>query len=781
MPVTFLTNEDKTQLEEQINQLKESIANIEVEGVTEETLQNAVNNYLVENPIEVGDTYTSNVIDIEKYGIVQADYVEPFTADMYNVAYNNGVSIQNAINEAKANGLTEIILPSGNYPLCYSGEEDLCSNPIIDSQGINFVGYGAKLYVIYDEEGTNPYFTGETPRLLQGKIIVTDSDVRGFHLVGERGYRKAEETKYRENSSCICLMPYTRGNDIKDCICELVSGDGIACGQLMEQLAGWPNEVFTSVDWSESENAFVESTTVYTSSEQGVTWLDDMSKPLLIRTSSYFMYTVSPLRILCFNENDEFIGSFRFRQGEYFKFLPNTAKWYLQMFREVEHETTATETIPFWIGYGYYCDTTIDNCEIRFNQRGGISNVPSGSVIKNCDIHHNGCEYNGMPAFYDSTQFGIDIEDVFIHDVTIEDCFIHNNFQGVLYRCSSITFKNCDIYGYVVSLNYGIDFYAVNTRFYTSCTMNYPAPFGVKTAIGCKFSGSVEDTINVIGRGVAKASVSKEDENTVVFMDSLGNTLFEVDLTMLGKKPGEDIITNKLLFNLDFTQATTDNLTITDSTGNMSATVFKSNAIVENGVCVSTAYTNMITCNWLNTPSINQDFAFEIVCFGMPNKATPFIGSYQAAGRTLSETHIYNSNPSAGVYACRSYTNVNGESISMSSSESASGKVYLDDGTTVWGNDNAISDLNATKFYHFVVNFYSNGTVEIYFNGYLTVYNPTITDFVSWNPISVESFDMWNGQTNTSQIIKSMRMYNRCLTKEEVRNNKKYEENKLGL
>ena len=105
----------------------------------------------------------TDVIDTAKYGITAVDYEAPFTAEMYEVAYQNGMGIQNAIDDAKARGMERITLPAGNYPLCYHAAADEEYNAIIDASGIDFYGYGVKLYVIYDEEGTNPYFTGQTP------------------------------------------------------------------------------------------------------------------------------------------------------------------------------------------------------------------------------------------------------------------------------------------------------------------------------------------------------------------------------------------------------------------------------------------------------------------------------------------------------------------------------------------------------------------------------------------------------------------------------------------
>ena len=103
--------------------------------------------------VDGGAGGVSDKIDTKKYGIVAADYVAPFTAAMYEVAYQNGVGIQNAIDDAKAKGMERITLPAGNYPLCYHAAADEEYNAIIDASGIDFYGYGVKLYVIYDEDG----------------------------------------------------------------------------------------------------------------------------------------------------------------------------------------------------------------------------------------------------------------------------------------------------------------------------------------------------------------------------------------------------------------------------------------------------------------------------------------------------------------------------------------------------------------------------------------------------------------------------------------------------
>lgn len=445
-----------------------------------------------------------NVINNNKYGIVAADYVTPFTADMFKVAYNNGVGIQNAIDDAKVAGQTEITLAPGNYPLCYHGTADQESNPIINACGINFYGYGVKLYVIYEDvEGTNPYFTGTTPGLSYGSIIETDSDVCGFHLVGERRFRVDASTKYRASSYGISLVSTTNGNTIRDCLIECVSGDGIGAGQHMVQLAGWQNETFTSVEWDDATQTYVESNYKFVSQSHGGDWIDK-TKPLLFRCATYFLYAVGPLTVRCFDSEGTHIGVVQFWQGEYFYLPENTASWRLELSREVYHESTVTETFSFWLGNGTYCGTKIINCESRLNQRGGMSNLPNDVLVKDCYIHDNGNARDGMVQYYDTTRFGIDIEDIWINRITIEGTRITDSFHGFLFRCGSVVLKNSVFSGSsgaaVISLNFCRDFYAEQCIFDGTVSFrDSETPHGEKVAIGCTFKGTKPDALYVVG------------------------------------------------------------------------------------------------------------------------------------------------------------------------------------------------------------------------------------------------------------------------------------------
>lgn len=444
---------------------------------------------------------STNVVDLEKYNITQADYEYPFTTENYKVAYQNGLGLQRAIDDAKTNNIQELIIPPGNYPLCYATNNHETVNSILTSVGVDLKGYGSKLYVIYDEldTGLNPYYTGDVSlaHAMCGVILRTDSDVEGIEFVGERAYRTTENAKYRESSYGIQLTKWSNGNKIKNCKTHHFSGDGIGAGIMMEQVATWfeSDAVATAITWNGSE--WVESTTSYTTSYHTVGNFD-LTKPFQCRGSLYFIWTTAPLKFHCFDKEENYIGTVRVNQGEPFYFFKNTYRYYLEVTSSAPHETTATANIGIALGYGTYCNTIIEGCESYLNTRGGMSNLPSGAIVKNCRIYYNGCKFGNMVAFYDGTQFGIDIEDWYIHNITIDNCLIFGNLHGLLYRCNGINILDSEIYGTTSSLNYAVDFYAKNTKFKGICAMTTPASFGKKIAIGCEFDSTVADEIEII-------------------------------------------------------------------------------------------------------------------------------------------------------------------------------------------------------------------------------------------------------------------------------------------
>lgn len=470
-------------------------------------------------------------ISLKKYGITAIDYEAPFTTEMYEVAYANGKGFQKAIDDAKADGRKAIVIPNGNYPLCWAGGEGE-SNPVIVADGVDIYGNGSRLYVIFDEDGTNPYFTGENPYNLSGTVIETNAGVDGLHIVGERAYRITNPGRM-DDSSGIGLTEGCHGNTIKNCTIEKVSGDGISCTRAGIQLAHWGSEVFESVEWNGSD--YVASKYNFASQlwhslvgNDGTYWVD-ITQPMTINSTPNFMYSTEAMRIRCFDADKKCLGEVRAHQGEYFYFFPGTVYWKVELTRIVEHAEDATETWNMFLRQGYYSGAKIINCICRFNQRGGMSNLPDKAVVDNCQIYHNGSAISGMVAYYDGTRFGIDQEEIITSGFTVKDTIIYGQNQGILFRSCGLKILNSTIYGLtagVGGLNGCVDFYAencdiicTNNTYGGACSLNSAASHGEKLMVSCRVVGKIMDNIVVIGGTMAKAIPVSALDNSVASTD----------------------------------------------------------------------------------------------------------------------------------------------------------------------------------------------------------------------------------------------------------------------
>ena len=447
------------------------------------------------------DGVSSGIIDLDKYGITSVDYRgQTITAEMYDVAYANNVGFQNAINDAKANGVNTIVIPSGTYPVCYYGEEDQI-NTIINITGVNVIAYDVVLYVIFDDEGLNPYYTPFEEGLeyqLMGIVVSTDSDLYGVEIIGERGYRHQEWSNYRDKSKGIQIKKNSYCNTIKDCKVHHVSGDGIGSGMSLDNV--YVSSTVTCTAQKMVNGVVSDSTTAYLSPRLGIGWNVDSSKPLHIAGSgyNYFIWTAEPLKIHCFTQEEAYLGTVLVEQGNPFNAPPNTFYVYVEMVYGSEHALDSTTSVQFRFGNAVYYGTKIIGCESYLNQRGGMSNLPSETVLEKCIIHDNGGAYGDMPAYYDGTQFGIDIEDWYIHRITIDSCLFYGQLNDVLFRCNSIVIKNSTFADLCRSLNYQVDAELDHSMFIGNFVLTSPASFGKKTAVGCTFKGSVSSAIVII-------------------------------------------------------------------------------------------------------------------------------------------------------------------------------------------------------------------------------------------------------------------------------------------
>jgi hypothetical protein len=736
----------------------------------------------------------STLLDLAKYGIVTTPMGSDFepTTPNYLKAYANGVNIQNAINDAKAAGIAELIFPPGNYPLCYHASGPDSATYVINATGINLRGYGARLYVLYDDldTGLNPYYTGDPLAYhgMTGGVMLVDSDVLGFEIVGERGARRHPNSKWRDTSFGIGPTTGSKGNLIKDCKIHHFSGDGIY-GMLALPGAYISNAMNCQLG-NMSNGVPIASTDSWISSRMGIGYSVDPTKPVIVCSTgySYVIYTAKPMKICCFDKTQTWVGDVIVNQGEFFVVPPTTFYVYVVTYQGGKLTASTNSNVTFRFGNGYYYNTTFDNCDIYGNTRGGISNPPSGSVVKNCVIHDNGGAYEGMMPYYDGTQFGIDVEDWYIHRITIENCNFYGQINDILFRCRELIVKNTVTRGIVSCLDFVSDVHFEFCKFLGGVGLTGASSWGVRTAIGCTIGGVKPPELEVVSNLNQPVTTTMEaSTGMVTFLNSLGLPLFQMDLSKFKPDLITPYITQDILLDIDFTGRASAGVVTFDDTQGKATVTTASGACVAGGLSVVAAGVNMATVTWKTTPTLNQELTFEAFGIGFPQHIAETSGTRDIMGSAFG----YGNDITTGTLTNNSFVNPIQSGMPYTNTSSgtsyptgyAGNSVYHDDGTTGTASESGTPGIKVIKYTHIVMIFKADGTIQTWINGYLITTASVTTAFQSWNYSTItSSLKLWReSSVATGEVLKAFRMYNRALSKTEIRYNRDYGINHYGI
>lgn len=360
--------------------------------------------------------------------------------------------INNAIQFATNNGFTTILLPRGQYALCYPRAIKMVSNMTFDLNG-------STLKVIYDSDKKSPFDNRTTTDYynFKGNSIEFDNTTNS-HLVGgtiigcrdDRSFSNATAERKMEHTYGVVFQKSTRYSSIKHCIVRDYMGDNITfTSSAIKELVEF-NMYLTlnSLDYTTGQ--------LTTSSNSLTTGFINIPTDVefsyfQIAGAGYSRLTnlmSKEVDVFFYKADNTFIGVLKKKKIYTDISIPVSATKIRMQF---SNETNPAKNLQISLKFGLIPHHNLVEFNEIFNgHRGGISLGGSYNVVQHNTIRDNGKGTNsfldGKYIFSDSTRYGINQEDSYGDNCVIRNNLIYGSNHGILAGCYSIQIENNHIY-----------------------------------------------------------------------------------------------------------------------------------------------------------------------------------------------------------------------------------------------------------------------------------------------------------------------------------------------
>jgi hypothetical protein len=478
--------------------------------------------------------YGTYVIDLEKWGISKGLPQKPYTDQDYHKAYKNIQGINRALKYAAEKQYTLVLLPKGEYSLCYPLSIYLVDN-------ITFNLNGSTLKVMYDSDNKSPYDERTSGAIYQfAGVSFMFHQVKNAHLTNgkiigdmyERSFNDSNE-KSVEHTYGVSFTYGASYCSLSHCEISGYAGDNVN---------------FTSVGWIRGS---IPSKPVLGDIDANGAILPSMNSIITdfvpIPEGNFSVISLSgqgysrqtslnnkEFNVAFYTENDGFIGRTSNMRVLFPISIPRKAKKIKFIFRD---ETDPARNLNIFTNFGGMpAHNVVEFNEIYDGHRGGITMGGSYCIIKNNRIRDNGKFgtnfLDGVPAFPDTTRYAINQEDSYGDNSIIRDNLITGGFHGILTRGYSVFIENN------VITNMSGSGIVVYDQEFTSIRGNYMRRAGLQLfGAGGQKNPFVSITNNYIEGGF---NVEHPGYNTVVTdnffknsIGSVGNALYKNNIVKL--------------------------------------------------------------------------------------------------------------------------------------------------------------------------------------------------------------------------------------------------------
>lgn len=379
----------------------------------------------------------------------------PYLNEEYEIAFNNGLNLANAIKEAHDEGYAGVIIERAEYPFTYNVQNPVTSLDqtlnsgtggvaclIMDVQYFDINLNGSTFWALYDSDVRNPYDGSSNPTYMLGgrmfgfrntnKVTIRNGELKGDCYV--RSWSNPLE-RNNEGTSGIFNLINNLYITVQDLEIHGFRGDGIygsTRGVALELNLGWELGGLDDNGLEIEKVGSVRSKLISLTPHPTDFLRRVYRNAFQIMTSGYtreapFLDPV--VKVVFYNTEGERIWQ-EYTYHALSVYIPTGAT---SMRLEVFNEYRDQEDLNYgttWIVSGSSEFSRIVNCHIHSNMRGGIANFCSNTVIDSCKFSDFGRYINKYEwlSYTDATRYAINFEDVYVNGVT----------------CVNSSFLNCE-------------------------------------------------------------------------------------------------------------------------------------------------------------------------------------------------------------------------------------------------------------------------------------------------------------------------------------------------
>ncbi|MEH7419238.1 right-handed parallel beta-helix repeat-containing protein, partial [Neobacillus drentensis] len=452
------------------------------------------------------------LIELDRWNIKKGIPNKPYLNADYQIADNNIQGINNAIQFAVNNGFNGIILPKGQYALCYPREIKMASNMTFDLNE-------STLKVIYDSDRKSPFDNRTTADYYNftGNSIVFEN-VMNAHLINgtiigcrdDRSFLNATAERRVESSYGVVFRKSTKYSSIKSCIVRDYMGDNITfSSSAIRELAEFNmNLTLNSLDYSTGQ--LVSSTNSLTTGFINIP-TDAQFSSFLIAGAGYSRLTNlvnKDVDVFFYKADNSFIGVLKKRKIYTDISIPLNA---VKMRMVFAGETNPSKNLQITLKFGLIPHhNVVEFNEVYNGHRGGISLGGSYNVVQHNTIRDNGKGSNsfldGKPFFSDPTRYAINQEDSYGDNCVIRNNLIYGSNHGILAGCYSIQIENNHIYN--------VDSIGINLYSLLSANIKGNIIYNCPTSIGLMSSNFGNAYVNITENSITGGNFSFSTNNS---------------------------------------------------------------------------------------------------------------------------------------------------------------------------------------------------------------------------------------------------------------------------